>query len=94
MKPKSSRSTRSQTSLERFCQARPKKLPAEAEGRFCWLLHMPYIADATLDGEGSITDIHKVYHKDGTAARNLAKNTMDGIHEELNRGKFDDVPAV
>ena len=55
---------------------------------------MPYIADATFDGEDSITDIHKVYHKDGTTARNLAKNTMDGIHEELNRGKFDDVPAA
>jgi hypothetical protein len=52
---------------------------------------MDYVADVDFDQEGAVDTIYRVFRKDESRAGDLPDNVMDMIHEEINRGKFDDI---
>lgn len=57
-------------------------------GFFLELSNLPYVVDAELDSEECLSMLHRVYSQAGTNVQNLPENTIDEIHEEINRGKY------
>ena len=59
-------------------------------GKFVKLSNLPCIVDVEFEGD-AVKSIYNVYHLDFTKIQNMSPDELNDVHEELNRGKYEEL---